>query len=53
VIEAAGGTSHCGRGSVLDLPIGDTGAKTTIAVGTKEDVDACLDAMRASPVAAA
>jgi hypothetical protein len=36
---------------VLDLVISDTGAKTTIAVGTKEDVDACLEAMRASPIA--
>jgi len=50
VIEAAGGASYCGRGSVLDLQILDTGAKTTIAVGTKEDVGACLEAMAASPV---
>ena len=49
VIEAAGGTSYCGRGSVLDLPIRDTGAKTTIAVGTREDVETCLAAMKASP----
>jgi fructose-1,6-bisphosphatase len=49
VIEAAGGASFCGRGSVLDLPIRDTGAKTTIAVGTKEDVGKCLEAMSASP----
>ncbi|KAI8462704.1 MAG: hypothetical protein J3K34DRAFT_389420 [Monoraphidium minutum] len=49
VIEAAGGASFCGRGSVLDLVINDTGAKTTIAVGTREDVGACLEAMSASP----
>ena len=49
VIEAAGGASYCGRGSVLDLAINDTGAKTTIAVGTREDVETCLAAMRASP----
>lgn len=52
VIEAAGGASYCGRGSVLDLAITDTGAKTTIAVGTREDVDACLEAMSASPASA-
>lgn len=52
VIEAAGGASFCGRGSVLDLEIKDTGAKTTIAVGTREDVGACLEAMKASPAPA-
>ena len=49
VVEAAGGASHCGRGSVLDLPVNGTGAKATIAVGTREDVETCLEAMRASP----
>jgi hypothetical protein len=53
VVEAAGGASYCGRGSILDIPILDTGAKTTIAVGTREDVDACLAAMEASHPSAA
>jgi fructose-1,6-bisphosphatase len=48
VIEAAGGASHCGRGSVLDLEIPDTGARTTVALGAAEEVAECLEAMAAS-----
>ncbi|KAF6260023.1 hypothetical protein COO60DRAFT_939814 [Scenedesmus sp. NREL 46B-D3] len=46
VVEAAGGVSHDGQGSILDLVINDTGARSIIALGSAPQVQQCLDAMR-------
>jgi fructose-1,6-bisphosphatase len=44
--QAAGGVSHDGQGSILDLVINDTGARSIIALGSAPQVQQCLDAMR-------
>lgn len=46
VVEAAGGVSHDGQGSILDLVINDTSARAIIALGSAPQVAQCLDAMR-------
>lgn len=56
VIEAAGGASHDGAGSILALRINDTGARTAIALGSHAQVSQCVEALEeglAQTVAAA
>lgn len=45
--QAAGGMSHNGHSSILDLLIEDTSARSIIAVGSGPRVEECLEAMRA------
>lgn len=47
-MQAAGGVSHDGQGSILDLKIEDTGARTIIALGSKPQVEQCLEALMAA-----
>ena len=46
IMEAAGGASISGAGDVLDLPVGDTNARTTICLGSKGEVEMCKPAMQ-------
>eukprot|EP00775_Hariotina_reticulata_P012568 gene12568-12700_t len=46
VVEAAGGISHNGNSSVLDLPLEDTGSRSKLALGSKAQVMQCLEALR-------
>lgn len=46
IVEAAGGVSHDGQGSILDLELNDTGSRSIIALGSKSMVEQCLEAMR-------
>lgn len=45
-LQAAGGVSHDGQGSILDLKLNDTAGRTIIALGSKTQVEQCLEAMR-------
>ena len=44
--KAAGGASSDGARSILELLIEDTAGRTVIALGSKEQVEACLPALR-------
>lgn len=47
IVEAAGGVSHNGQGSMLDLKIEDTGVRSVIAVGSAGAVAECVAALQA------
>lgn len=47
VPQAAGGVSHNGHGSMLDLKIEDTGVRSIIAVGSQSQVQDCVAALQA------
>lgn len=46
-LQAAGGVSHNGHGSMLDLRIDDTGMRSVIAVGSAAQVQQCVAALQA------
>jgi fructose-1,6-bisphosphatase len=46
-VQAAGGVSHNGQGSMLDLKIADTGVRSVIAVGSAGAVGECVAALQA------
>jgi len=52
IMEAAGGASHDGTGSILDLNIADSGARSQIALGSKAQVEQCLPALMEGAAAA-
>jgi fructose-1,6-bisphosphatase len=47
LLQAAGGVSHNGHGSMLDLTIEDTGMRSVIAVGSQSQVEECVAALKA------
>lgn len=47
VVQAAGGVSHNGHVSMLDLKIEDTGVRSVIAVGSQAQVEECVAALKA------
>lgn len=46
-LQAAGGVSHNGHVSMLDLKIEDTGVRSVIAVGSAAQVAECVAALQA------
>lgn len=47
VVEAAGGASHDGAGSVLDVPLPSHDARGVVALGSAAEVARCVPALRA------
>lgn len=47
LLQAAGGVSHNGHVSMLDLEIEDTGVRSVIAVGSAAQVAECVAALQA------
>ena len=47
VVEAAGGASHDGAGSILDRKIQSSGDRSIICLGSKAEVARSLPALRA------
>ncbi len=47
VVEAAGGASHDGDGSVLDRQIQSSGDRSVICLGSKAEVEKSVPALRA------
>ena len=46
IVEAAGGSSHDGKGSVLDRKIRDVGDKTVISLGSCSMVEQSVKALQ-------
>ena len=46
IVEAAGGSSHDGQGSVLDRKIGGVGEKTVISLGSGSMVEQSIKALQ-------
>lgn len=46
IIEAAGGLSHDGQGSILDKRINSVQDKTGISLGTKTEVESSIKALQ-------
>lgn len=47
MLQAAGGVSHNGHGSMLDVLIEDTGMRSVVALGSASQVEECLPALQA------